>query len=113
MRKARHYAVLKRKWAASNRAIVFAMEKEIAGEKPLVRDRALVFSPRLPFAFVTAIPKNANKNAGDTAGGVRGGMPCRPPLVVCNDAISGDFALSAKLLTFLIDVRTFFAENPE
>ena len=48
------------------------------GSNPLVRDRALVFSPRLPFAFVTAIPKNANKNAGDTAGGVRGGMPCRP-----------------------------------
>ena len=42
-------------------------EKEIAGEKPLVRDRALVFSPRAPFAFVTKIPKNANKNAGDTA----------------------------------------------
>ena len=48
------------------------------GSNPLVRDRALVFSPRLPFAFVTKIPKNANKNGGDTAGGVRGGMPCRP-----------------------------------
>jgi len=48
------------------------------GSNPLVRDRALVFSPRTPFAFVTKIPKNANKNAGDTAGEVRGGMPCRP-----------------------------------
>jgi hypothetical protein len=33
------------------------MKKVIAGEKPLVRDRALVFSPRAPFAFVTKIPK--------------------------------------------------------
>ena len=49
------------------------------GSNPLLRDRALVFSPRAPFAFVTKIPKNTNKNAGDTAGGVRGGMPCRPP----------------------------------
>ena len=32
--------------------------------------------------------------------------------MVCADAISGDFALSAKLLNFLVEVRTFFAENP-
>ena len=41
-------------------------------------------------------------------------MPPRPPLVVCDDAtFSGDSVLSAKLLTFLINVRTFFAANPE
>ena len=80
---------------------------------PLVRDRALVFSPRAPFAFVTKIPKKSSNEAGGAEGGFQGGIPPRPPLVVCDDAISGDFAFSAKLLTFLIDVRTFFAENPE
>ena len=51
------------------------------GSNPLLRDRALVFSPRAPFAFVPEIPKNANKDAGGAAGGVWGGMPPRPPLV--------------------------------
>jgi hypothetical protein len=51
------------------------------GSNPLVRDRALVFSPRAPFAFVSQIPKNANKEAGGAAGGVWGGMPCRLPAV--------------------------------
>ena len=61
------------------------------GSNPLVRDRALVFSPRAPFVLVPEISQNANKDAGDTAGGVRGGMPCRPPSVVCDGAIFGDF----------------------
>ncbi len=71
---------------------------EKVGSNPLVRDRALLFSPRAPFAFVTKIPKNANKDAGGAEGGFQGGIPPRPPSVVCDDAISGDFALSAKLL---------------
>ena len=94
-------------------AICVSDEKVTAGEKPLVRDRALVFSPRAPFAFVTKIPKKSSNEAGGAEGGFQGGIPPRPPLVVCDDAISDDFALSAKLLTFLVDVRTFFAENPE
>ena len=81
------------------------------GSNPLVRDRALVFSPRAPFAFVTKIPKKSSNEAGGAEGGFQGGIPPRPPLVVCDDAISGDFTLSAKLLTCLVDVRTFFAEN--
>ncbi|MEI6238423.1 MAG: hypothetical protein WCP15_02735 [bacterium] len=89
------------------------MKKKTAGEKPLVRDRTIIFSPRLPFAFVTKIPKNANKNAGDTAGGVRGGMPCRPHRDERSEAQLPTKWDSAKLLAFLIDVRTFFAENPE
>ena len=94
-------------------AICVCDEKVTAGEKPLVRDRALVFSSRAPFAFVTKIPKNANKNAGDTAGGVRGGMPCRPPSVVCDGAICDDSEFFAKLRRFLLEVRTFFAENSQ
>ena len=83
------------------------------GSNPLVRDRALVFSPRAPFAFVTKIPKKSSNEAGGAEGGFQGGIPPRPPLVVCDDAISGDFEFSTKLLSFLVDVRTFFAENPE
>jgi DNA invertase Pin-like site-specific DNA recombinase len=49
------------------------------GSNPLVRDRTLVFSPRAPFAFVTKIPKNANKNAGGAKGGFEGGISPRPP----------------------------------
>ncbi len=75
------------------------------GSNPLLRDRALLFSPRAPFAFVTKIPKNANKNAGDTAGGVRGGMPCRPPSVVCDGAICDDSEFFAKLRGAWDDVR--------
>ena len=69
-----------------------------AGEKPLVRDRALIFSPRAPFSFVTKIPKKSSNEAGGAEGGFQGGIPPRPPFVVCDDAISGDSALSAKLL---------------
>ena len=53
----------------------------------LVRYRTLVFSPRAPFALIPEIPKSATKNADGTAGGVWGGMPCRPPSVVCDDVI--------------------------
>ena len=67
------------------------------GSNPLVRDRALVFSPWAPFAFVSEIPKNARQNAGEAAGGVWGGMPPRPQSVVCDGAISSDFEFSAKL----------------
>ena len=83
------------------------------GSNPLVRERALVFSPRAPFAFVTQIPKNTNNKAGGAEGGFQGGIPPRPPHVRCVSPFSGDLVLSAKLLTFLNDVRTFFAENPE
>ena len=58
------------------------------GSNPLVRDRALVFSPRAPFAFVPKIPKKSSNEEGGAAGGVWGGMPPRPQLVVCDDAIS-------------------------
>jgi hypothetical protein len=89
------------------------MKKETAGEKPLVRDRALVFSPRAPFALVSKIPKNANKNAGDTAFLPRPLLPCRPPSVVCDAAICGGSEFFAKLRRFLLEVRTFFADNPQ
>ena len=85
----------------------------MAGEKPLVRDRALVFSPRAPFAFVPEIPKKSSNEAGGAKGGLEGGISPRPPQVVCNDVISlmeTDFAV---LRSFLNKVRTFFAENPE
>jgi hypothetical protein len=90
----------------------FALEKVTDGEKPLVRDRALVFSPRAPFAFVPEISKKSSNEAGGAAGGVWGGMPPRPQSVVCDGAISSDFEFSAKLCRFLNKVRTFFAENP-
>ena len=67
------------------------------GSNPLVRDRALVFSPRAPFAFVPEIPKTANKYAGEAAGGVWGGMPPRPPLGIFPSPFSDDFQFSAKL----------------
>ena len=57
------------------------------GSNPLVRDRALVFSPRAPFAFVTKIPKKSSNEAGGAEGGFQGGIPPRPPLVVCDDTI--------------------------
>ena len=78
-----------------------------------LRDRALVFSPRAPFAFVPAIPKTANKYAGGAEGGFQGGIPPRPPFGICISPFSDDFQFSAILLHFLIEVRTFFAENPE
>ena len=67
------------------------------GSNPLVRDRALVFSPRAPFAFVPSIPKTANKYAGEAAGGVWGGMPPRPPLCIFPSPFSDDFQFSEKL----------------
>jgi hypothetical protein len=79
----------------------------------LLRDRALVFSPRAPFALIPKIPKNANKDAGDTTGGVWGGMSCRPPSVVCDAAISSTETDFSFLRQFLLEVRTFFAENPD
>ena len=83
------------------------------GSNPLVLDRTIIFSPSFPFAFVTKIPKKTNKEAGGAEGGFQGGIPPRPPLSFCADAISADFVFSAKLLTFLTEVRTWFAENPD
>ena len=67
------------------------------GSNPLVRDRALVFSPRAPFAFVPAIPKTANKYAGGAEGGFQGGIPPRPPLGISLSPFSDDFQFSANL----------------
>ena len=67
------------------------------GSNPLVRDCALVFSPRAPFAFVTKIPKKSSNEAGGAEGGFQGGIPPRPPLVVCDGAICGDSEFFAKL----------------
>ena len=58
------------------------------GSNPLLRDRALAFSPRGPWALLAHIPQNAKENAGGAAGGVWGGMPPRPQSVVCDGAIS-------------------------
>ena len=71
------------------------------GSNPLVRDRALVFSPRAPFAFVPEIPKTANKYAGGSEGGFQGGIPPRPPHMRCVSPFSGDFEFSEKLLAGL------------
>ena len=68
------------------------------GSNPLVHNRALVFSPRAPFAFVPAIPKSANKNAGGAEGGSEGGIPPRPPLGILLSPFSGDFATFGNLL---------------
>ena len=67
------------------------------GSNPLLRDRALVFSPRAPFAFVSEIPKNANNDAGGAAGGVWGGMPPRPPHCDALSPFSGDSDFFANL----------------
>ena len=67
------------------------------GSNPLLRDRALVFSPRAPFAFVPEIPKNASKDAGEAAGGVWGGMPPRPPHSAILSPFSGDSEFFANL----------------
>jgi len=78
----------------------------------LLRDRALVFSPRAPFAFVSEIAKISNNEAGEAAGGVWGGMPPRPPHCDVRSPFSGDSEFFANLCRFLNKVRTFFAENP-
>ena len=79
---------------------------------PLVRDRALVFSPRAPFAFVTKIPKKSSNEAGGAKGGFEGGISPRPPRDERSEAqlfTETDFTF---LRQFLLEVRTFFAENP-
>ncbi len=85
---------------------------EKVGSNPLVRDRTLVFSPRAPWIFLSKIPKNANKDAGGAEGGFQGGIPPRPPHSAILSPFSGDFAFLTKLRQFLLEVRTFFAENP-
>jgi hypothetical protein len=96
-------------------AIVFVSKNEKQKEVSthLVLNRTLVFSPRAPFSLILEIPKSANKNADGTAGWVWGGMPCRPPSVVCDDVIFSPECDFAFLRQFLDKVRTFFAENPE
>ena len=83
------------------------------GSNPLVLNRTLIFSPHFPFAFVTKIPKNANNDAGGAEGGFQGGIPPRPPHSATLPPFFGDSAIFAKLLNFLDEVRTFFAENPQ
>jgi DNA invertase Pin-like site-specific DNA recombinase len=83
------------------------------GSNPLLRDRALVTTARAPFALTHELPKNAKENADGTAGGVWGGMPCRPQLSDCISPFSGDPAFFAILRQYMNKVRTFFAENPE
>jgi hypothetical protein len=83
------------------------------GSNPLLRDRALVFSPRAPFAFVPEIPKTANKNAGGAEGGFQGGIPPRPPLSAFPSPFFADSEFFAILCCFLDNVRTFFSENPD
>ena len=68
------------------------------GSNPLVHNRAIVFSPRMPFALVPEISQKANNRAGGAEGGYKGGIPPRPPLRRCSSLFSGDFALTAKLL---------------
>jgi hypothetical protein len=103
---------LKRKWAASSINIIFNKENYISFlSHP--RDRALVFSPRAPFAFVPEIPKMANKYAGGAEGGFQGGIPPRPPLSAFPSPFFADFQFSEKLCCFLVKVRTFFQQNPE
>ena len=69
------------------------------GSNPLVRDRALVFSPRAPFAFVPEIPKTAKKNAGGAEGGFQGGIPPRPPLSAFPSPFFPDSVIFANLCT--------------
>jgi site-specific DNA recombinase len=82
------------------------------GSNPLLRDRALAFSPRGPWALLARIPKNTMQTGGGAAGGVWGGMPPRPQSVVCDGAISPTKRDFTFLRQFLLEVRTFFAENP-
>ena len=79
----------KRKWAASSLRSAFAMKRNKPVRIPLLRDRALAFSPRGPWALLARIPKNTMQTGGGAAGGVWGGMPPRPQSVVCDGAISG------------------------
>jgi hypothetical protein len=79
----------------------------------LLRDRVLVTTARAPFAFTHELPKNAKENADGTAGGVWGGMPCRPPLCPTLSPFSGNPEFFAILRQYMNKVRTFFAENPE
>jgi hypothetical protein len=72
------------------------MKKVTAGEKPLVRDRALVFSPRAPFAFVPKIPKKFSNEAGGAKGGFEGGISPRPPLGISLSLFFGRFCVSCE-----------------
>jgi hypothetical protein len=62
---------------------------------------------------VTKILKKSSNEAGGAEGGVWGGIPPRPPLVVCDGAISPAETDFTFLRQFLLEVRTFYAENPD
>ena len=83
------------------------------GSNPLVLNRSLTFTPRFPFAFVPKIPEKIRISAGGAEGGYKGGIPPRPPLAPCVSPFFSDSDFFAKLRQFLLEVRTFFAENPE
>ncbi len=78
---------------------------EKVGSNPLVRDRALIFSPRAPWSFISKISQNANKDAGRATGGVRGGMSPCPPLMRQLSPFLDDFEFLAKLRGAWDDVR--------
>ena len=82
------------------------------GEDPLLLNRSLVFSPHLPYSFVNEIPEKIRNSAGGAEGGFQGGIPPRPPLSAFPSPFSMQKSDFAKLLNFLVEVRTFFAENP-
>ena len=71
---------------------------EKVGSNPLVRNRTLVFSPRLPYALVTHIPEKIRIYAGGATGGVWGGMSPRPPHVVIRSPFCLQKSELAKLL---------------
>ena len=70
---------------------------EKVGSNPLVRDRAIIFSPRAPWIFLSKIPKNANKDAGGAEGGFQGGIPPRPPHSAIPSPFFADSDFLAKL----------------
>ena len=71
---------------------------EKVGSNPLVRNRTLAFSPRLPYALVTKIPEKIRIYAGGATGGVWGGMSPRPP----HGAIRSPFCLQKSELAKLL-----------
>ena len=80
-------------------------------EKPLVLNRALVVSPRVPWQFLLSVPQNANNRAGGAEGGYKGGIPPRPPLRPCLSPFVPEKTFLLKLRGVLLKVRTFFVDN--
>jgi DNA invertase Pin-like site-specific DNA recombinase len=82
------------------------------GSNPLVRNRVFTFTPRFPFALVPNIPEKIRQGAGGAEGGFQGGIPPRPPHSAIPSPFFADSATFTLLRQFLLEVRTFFAENP-